>query len=70
MQTVLGRRTPGWNQMTPGVRDAALVQALQAFVGQDKVRVLQNNRFLPANSIMEETLEWSQVGVMLVLVPM
>lgn len=56
--------------MTPGVRDAALVQALQAFVGQDKVRVLQNNRFLPANSIVEETLEWSQVGVMLVLVPM
>jgi hypothetical protein len=55
--------------MTPEARDTALVQALQDFVLQDKARVLANNCFLPANGIVVKTINWPQVGVMLVLVP-
>jgi hypothetical protein len=49
--------------------DGAYTRALQEFVIQDKNRVLANNRFLPANSIVAEMLDWLQVSVMLVLVP-
>ncbi|KAH3939702.1 hypothetical protein HBH98_243920 [Parastagonospora nodorum] len=70
MHTVLGWTTQGWNQMTPNARDTALTLALQYFVAQDRDRVEANNRFLPANGITVESLQWPQVGVMLVLVPM
>jgi SAM-dependent methyltransferase len=70
MQTWLRRRYPELSQMPPQARDGAHARALQEFVVRDKDRVLANNRFLPADGIVAETLDWLQVGVMLVLVPM
>jgi hypothetical protein len=43
--------------MPPQARNSAHARALQEFVIQDKDRVLANNRFLPANSIIAETLD-------------
>jgi hypothetical protein len=67
MDVLLRRRFQQWNQATPDARDFALVETLQAMTLRDQERVQAGNAYLPSNGILSESLEFPQVGVMMVL---
>jgi SAM-dependent methyltransferase len=67
MDMMLRRGFQQWNQATPDARNFALVEALQAMTLRDQERVQAGNAYLPSNGILSESLEFPQVGVMMVL---
>lgn len=63
----IGRGMEAWIRRNMGVMsDVDLVKSLQHYVGTDKGRVLQGNASLPPGALTK-TMEFSQVGVMMVL---
>jgi hypothetical protein len=61
------RSFPQWDHSTPDACDCARVECLQSMTLRDVERVQANNAFLPANGTLSESLEFAQVGVMMVL---
>jgi SAM-dependent methyltransferase len=61
------RSLPQWGNLTPDARDYALVEELQAMTLCDVERVRSYNVFLPAHGVLSESMEFTQVSVMMVL---
>lgn len=58
----------GWQNLSSSARDLALVQQLQQASQSEQQKVQTNSSaHLPANGVLAERLEWTQVGVMVVL---
>jgi SAM-dependent methyltransferase len=56
-----------WDQATTDARDYGLVESLQAMTLRDRNQVQANNASLPANGVLFNSLEFAQVGVIVVL---
>jgi SAM-dependent methyltransferase len=67
LDRALRRSFAQWDSATPDARNFALVESLQAMTLRDQERVQANNAFLPANGVLSESLEFAQVGVIMVL---
>lgn len=67
MQAACPQETPNWQHMSQQQRDYCLAMFLQCIVARNADRVRNLNQHLPANGVLAEAQEATQVSVLIVL---